>query len=131
NANRRDRRDVSAQRSGVIRPVAASITVDVPASNSPSISITSVPFEIRKSSPGPTTSHDGRTGPAPSIVTSNSPTTTDWASTTGKNSTVLDRNGLEPGFTCNDTSRSGPSHHGSGHSNVSPSVCQNPWNPSP
>src|SRR5699024_10442221 len=116
------------QRSGVIRPVAASITVDVPAGNSPSISITSVPFEIRKSSPGPTTSHDGRTGPAPSIVTSNSPITTDWASITGKNVEVSEMNGFDPGLMRSSTVASGPNHHGSGHSNVNPSVCQNPRN---
>src|SRR5690606_35470450 len=55
--NRGERSDKSAQRSGVIRPGPVSIRTGGDASNSPEISITSWPFEIVKSSPGPVTCH--------------------------------------------------------------------------
>src|SRR5690625_4069662 len=60
---------------------------------------------IRRSVPGPVTSHTGNTGPSPSTAISQSPCTTDSASTTGKNGVV------ESGSHMTDSGPSAPPTH--------------------
>src|SRR5699024_8885944 len=88
-SNRRDRSETSSQRSGVMRPAAASISRVSPSRISPSISMRSEPRMMRKSVPGPRTSHTGETGPSPPTSTVHEPCTTDSAKITGKNGVVF------------------------------------------